>query len=205
MCDGFPDFGWIRDLRTEAESLMNTAEVQNCPNDDAEEIRGGVPSRSLLTAGGGPIQDAFYADPLLHDILSQLCAARVVPSGTRGSFNFYSRPGDYLGLHRDINECDVALITVLHDTASPGEGGTLVAYPNRHTEPLSAIRVNPRIGAEAVCALPGQSIVIAGGLIPHCVLPTVPSQLRIISALCFQLDNQRGTEQQSLPLTSVVS
>ena len=188
VCDGFPDLGWIGALRSEAESLMKSAEVQNCPNNDAEEIRGGVPSRSLLTAGGGPVQDAFYANPFVHNTLSELCATRVVPSGTRGSFNFYSRPGDYLGLHRDIDECDVALITVLHDTAGPGEGGTLVAYPDRHREPLSAIRANPRIGAEAVCAQPGQSIIIAGGLIPHCVLPTVPSQLRVISALCFQLD-----------------
>ena len=191
VCDGFPGTEWFDALKAEAWSMMNIAELQDCPHDDAEDIRGGVPSRRLLTAGGGPAQDALYADPQLRGTLSQLCGTPVVPSGTRGSYNYYSRPGDFLGLHRDIEECDVALITVLHDTAESDVGGGLVAYPDRRMEPLSAIRENPHVGAHPVPARAGQSIVIVGGLIPHCVLSSGSSQCRTISALCFQLVGTR--------------
>ncbi len=185
--DGFPAHGWFEALRAEAEIQYSAAEIQECPIDDTEEIRGGTPSRSLLTAGGGSVQDAFYADANLLDALSQLCGARISRSGTRGSYNFYARDLDFLGLHRDVDECDVAVITLLHDNSPPGVGATLVAYPDRYAEPLSAIRASPYDGARAVDVRPGQSIVLAGGLIPHCVTPAAPGQLRVISALCFQI------------------
>lgn len=186
--DRFPVAEWFVALRAEAEQQLSVADSQDCWRDDAEEIRGGMPSRKLLTAGGGPAQDTLYAEPMLHAALSQLCGARVVPSGSRGSYSFYARPGDYLGLHRDVDDCDVVIITALQDNAPAGVGATLVAYPGHHAEPLSVIRAQPHDGAKPVAIRPGQSAVLAGGLIPHCVTPTAPGQLRVISALCFQLN-----------------
>jgi hypothetical protein len=189
---GFAVFSdWFDDttldaLRTEAWSNYAGGTDQQCWIPDDEEFRGGTPRRKLITAGAGPVQDALYASPAVHDALSTVCGMPIVPSGNRGSYSYYVRPGDFLGLHRDIPTCDVALITVLFDSGSDDQGGTLVAYPGRMTEPLSQLRVAPDEGAVAVTMNAGDTIVMYGGLVPHRIRRTADGQSRIVSVLCFQ-------------------
>jgi len=185
--EGLPDAETCARLYAEAAERYPNADVQECRDDDLEELRGGRPGRALLSAEAGPVQDALYAAGWLTDFLASTCGVPVVPSGNRGSFSYYARPADHLALHRDIESCDLTLITVLHDNTDPTDpAGALVLYPERIHEPLSAIRERPGEGAFAIKLQPGQSIVFYGGVVPHEVTPVREGQLRIISALCFR-------------------
>ena len=155
--------------------------------DDGADGRGGTPARALHTAGAGEVQDALYASPWLQAFLTAQCGHPIVPSGNRGSYSYYVEPGDHLGLHLDVDTCDVTLITVLQDDTDPGDpGGGLAAYPARLGSALRDVRAAPDDGIALVKAQPGQSIVILGGLVPHRVLPLGARGQRVISALCFR-------------------
>jgi hypothetical protein len=184
---GVPDANIVVALALEATSNYVSATRQVCVRSDGAEGRGGVPRRALTSAGGGPVQDALYASPMLNGLLSSLCGARVLPSGNRGSYSYYVEPGDFLDVHLDIPTCDVTLITVLDDKAPGGEsGGALEAFPLAVGAPLSMIREHGYPGGRVVKAEPGQSIVILGGLVPHRVLALKAGGQRVISALCFK-------------------
>lgn len=191
VTDGIPDAVTFESLRQEAWSAYATADRQECDADDGEDGRGGMPRRRLFSAGAGPAQDAWYHDPLLARQLSALCGMTITPSGSRGSYSYYAADGDFLDLHRDVETCDVTLITVLHDTTSAeSASGALVLYPDRLGELLSEIRASPDVGAVAIKLLPGQSIVLLGGVVPHFVAPVVAGQARVISALCFLAETE---------------
>jgi hypothetical protein len=133
------------------------------------------------------VQDAWYASDPLQQFLSAQVGLPVVPSGNRGSYSYYARAGDFLDLHRDVETCDLAVLTALHDNSAPtDQSGGLVVYPGRIGEPLSAIRERSQEGAYLVKLLPGQTIVLLGGVLPHRVIPVAEGQLRIISVLCFR-------------------
>ena len=185
--DGVPDAGTCTALAYEAHAAYPESSRQVLENGDGAEGRGGMPARALHTAGAGAAQDALYASPLLHGFLSAQCGTAIVPSGNRGSYSYYVEPGDHLGLHLDVDSCDVTLITVLHDDTDPDDpGGGLAVYPGALGAPLREVRATPEAGMGVVKASPGQSIVILGGLVPHRVLPLGPWGQRIISALCFR-------------------
>lgn len=182
-----PDASTCARLLEEAQDAYRQAARQELGEGDAAEGRGGTPRRRLLTAGAGPVQDEMYRATWLADALSAAVGVRLVASGGRGSYSYYARTGDHLGLHRDIETCDLATITVLHDNSSPSDqGGALLLYPGRTGEPLSAIRRRPRDGACLVKVMPGQTIAMWGGIVPHAVLPVAAGQVRIVSVLCFQ-------------------
>jgi hypothetical protein len=183
---GLPDSHSFRGLCDEAAQFYPSATHQESWDADAEEIRGGKPRRKLLSSTAGPVQDAMYASQPLQRYLSNELGLTVVPSGNRGSYSYYAREGDFLDVHRDIETCDVALITALHDSNPAQNSGALVLYPGRVGEPLSSIRSDPRRGASLVKLYAGQTIVLFGGVVPHCVLPVAMGQLRIVSVLCFR-------------------
>jgi hypothetical protein len=185
--DGVPDPHTCQALAYEAREAYPGSSRQQLEHDDEADGRGGTPSRALQTAGGGDVQDAVYAAPWLHAFLSAQCGHPIVPSGNRGSYSYYVEPGDFLGLHLDVDTCDVTLITVLQDDSDPADpAGGLAVYPRAMAAPLRAVRPALEAGMSLVKARPGQSIVILGGLVPHRVLPLGPSGQRIISALCFR-------------------
>lgn len=186
VSDDLVDGATAAALRAEAHASFAGADAQETWEPDLEEGRGGTPRRRLLTAGAGPAQDAFYAEPSVAAVLSDLCGVEVTPSGNRGSYSYYCRPGDFLGLHRDVPTCDVALITVLHDSPTADQSGALVLYPGRIEEPLSSVRERPHEGAVVVRLRPGQTIVLLGGLVPHRVRRVAPGQARVISVLCYR-------------------
>lgn len=187
---GFAVYEGLFDWRMVRESLdlFSSAQHQESSQPDFEEIRGGTPPRKLLSGGGGPVQDSLYRAGWLSRFITQECALPVGPSGNRGSYSYYARAGDCLGVHRDIPTCDIAVISLLHDNfSSSEEGGALVVYPDRVDEPLSEIRKMPGQGALRLTLSPGHTVLLFGGIVPHQVLPVVEGQVRIISALCFQI------------------
>ena len=96
-------------------------------------------------------------------------------------------PGDYLGLHLDIDSCDVTLITVLRDDTGPDDpAGGLLVHLGAFGETLDQVRRSPGHGTALVKARAGQSIVLLGGLLPHETMPLGDTGQRIISALCFR-------------------
>ncbi|MHA7304566.1 hypothetical protein ACX80E_04860 [Arthrobacter sp. TMN-49] len=187
IVDGLPGVGRTAELLAEAMGLYPGADDQRVLDGDGARGRGGAPPRQLFTSGGGPVQDALYAALWLSDYLSTLCGAPVSPTGGRGSYSYYVRPGDYLGLHLDIDACDVTLITVLRDDSPPGDpAGALLVHPGYRGADLNIVRGDPQGGVGMVKAEPGQSIVLLGGLVPHETVPVGENGPRIISALCFR-------------------
>lgn len=185
---GFPDAAICTQLYREASERYSTATAQENWDDDLEEVRGGTPSRRLLSAEAGPLQDQLYIAPWLLDLLSATCGVRISPAGSRGSYSYYVRPGDFLALHRDVETCDLAMITCLCETSdAPDASGALALYPDRIHHPLSTIRAHPDDGAVLVKLQPGQTILMYGGLIPHMLIPVREGQARVISVLCFRV------------------
>ena len=183
---GVPDAMTCQALADEAYRLYPESSRQLLGEDDGAQGRGGMPSRALQSVGGAGVQDALYAAPALHAFLGAQCGLPIVPSGNRGSYSFYVEPGDFLGLHLDVDTCDVTLITILQDdTDARDPGGGLGVYPGALGSPLGPVRAASGAGMSVVKARPGESIVILGGLGPHPVLPLGPTGQRVISARCF--------------------
>jgi hypothetical protein len=110
----------------------------------------------------------------------------VRPTGTRGSYSYYVHAGDHLGLHLDIETCDVTLISVLRDDAGPDRpSGGLLVHAAHLGRDLHEVRREPGRGLGLVKAGPGQSVVLLGGLLPHETVPVDEGGTRVISALCF--------------------
>lgn len=186
VVDGLPRPGVLDALVREAHARYEESDRQDVDVDDGTTGRGGTPARHLYTAGGGPVQDALYNAPWLSDYLSHVCGARVRPTGTRGSYSYYVHAGDHLGLHLDIETCDVTLISVLRDDAGPDRpSGGLLVHASHLGRDLREVRSAGGVGLGLVKAAPGQSIVLLGGLLPHETLPVEEGGTRIISALCF--------------------
>ena len=183
----FPDAQICAQLYAEATERYPTATQQENWNDDLEELRGGKPQRRMLTVEAGPVQDQLYIAPWLAGMLTATCGIPIAPSGNRGSYSYYARSGDFLALHRDIETCDLAMITCLYENSEDSEaGGALALYPGRIYEPLSAIRARPQDGAVLVKLQPGQTILMYGGVVPHQLMPVREGQVRVISVLCFR-------------------
>jgi hypothetical protein len=176
-----------RAMLHEAIGIAAQAVRQEHASDEAED-RGGLPARRLFSSPGGAVQNVWYASPELRDFVSTVVGAPLWPSGPQGSYSYYWRPGDHLGLHRDIAECDVAVISCLCDAGGSDGSGALRLYPTRTAESLARIRATPGDGAIALNLRPGQSIVLLGGYVPHATAPMGAGQKRLISALCFQGD-----------------
>lgn len=173
-----------------AEALQVSSQGTRCivESSDDEQVRGGRPARSLVSASGGDVQEAFYAASWLLDHLRALTHPSLVPAGRRGTYSYYVRAGDHLAVHRDIVGCEVAVISCLSDASrQPDDSGALCLYPERLFEPLSSVRANAGLGAIKVRLYPGQTLVMYGGVIPHSLLPIGHGQSRIVSILCFTL------------------
>jgi hypothetical protein len=154
---------------------------------DGELVRGGNPARRFLSAPGGDVQLALYADPHVRQTVSSVVGLHIEPTGSAGTFTYYCRPGDFLAIHRDIVTCDVAVITCVEDEGVDGSGGKLCAYPERIWDTIPAVRREPVRGAVAVRLTPGDTAIILGGIVPHCTLPVAVGQSRVVSLLCFRV------------------
>jgi len=169
----------------EALDLAGQAERQEHERDEASDTRGGHPARRLFSCAGGPVQNALYGSEQFLAFLAEKVGMPLSPTGLQGTYSYYVRTGDHLGLHRDIDECDVAVISCLCDTGGP-RAGALQLYPKRVFEPLSRIRATPAQDRMSMHLRPGQTIVVLGGFVPHVTSPMARGQKRIISALCYR-------------------
>lgn len=187
MVDGVPDRARWRALAHEALALGRGAPRQVSADVVGDDARNSIPGRAMSNVPGGPVQDELYADPCLRAALSAMCGVPIRPTSSRGTYSFYTRPGDHLGLHVDVDTCDLTMITVLHDSTDPDSaGGALAVYAHHVGWPLSRIRAADP-DPSAVYRLPaGRSLVILGGMLPHRVLPLGGGGSRVISALCFR-------------------
>ena len=187
--EGFLDQEGYDLMLAEAVQLSRDAQVSDVASSDEEEVRGGAPARHFSSVPGGPVQEAFYQSPAMLKLLRELCNVMLTPLGGRGTYSFYAQPGDYLAIHRDIESCDVAVITCLYNAPQlDGCGGALCLYPARLFEPLSVVRSTPDDGAVLISLEPGQTIIMFGGIIPHTLLPVSAGQTRIVSVLCYRAE-----------------
>jgi len=173
-----------------AEALAHWRSAGRCERSDSmEEWRGKGGAVRLATGKSGPALQAFARSRRTLEMLALAVGRPVVPlRGSQGSYSYYERAGDGLGIHRDTMGCDIAVVTVLRDGSSPLTlSGALVLYPTRWNEPLSAIRRRPLAGALTIKLAAGQSAVLCGGLVPHALLTVARGQRRIVSTLCYTI------------------
>ncbi len=186
VTSGLTDAELVRRLRAEAFARFAGATLNRAARPDGEVWRGGCPERRYRSSAAGAVQDAFYHAPWVIDFLSRQVGLQVAPTGARGSYSYY-RPGDFLGLHRDVEACDLAVITCLyHGPEAHPEGGLLALYPERTREPLPAIRKAPEEGRRTLRLAPGRTLLLLGGIVPHQVVPTGAGEVRVVSVLCYR-------------------
>jgi hypothetical protein len=179
--------GCFAALREEAVQAWTQAADATLSEDRADEHRGGMPARAFRTAHGGPVQDALYHASWLAPLLGELAGLRVTPTGERGTYNYYTRPGDFLALHRDIRRCDLTLIVglVAHDPLATG-GGTLRAYPEAWSLPIQTVRRDGSLATVDVGLGEGEALLLLGGVVPHTLRPIGSGQRRVVSIMCFR-------------------
>lgn len=162
---------------------------------DDESVRGGKPARQMISIDGGPLQAALFASPQLMDFLSRKIGAPVRPFGDRASYSMYAGEGAHLDVHRDVPGCDLALIVCLHDSDPLASGGALDYWPDDLCTPLQHIRGSPESGRARLSLMPGESLLLHGGILPHRIPPIRGKRLRVVSVMCFEVMLGRVTHR----------
>jgi hypothetical protein len=145
------------------------------------------PPRSLMRASGGDVQNALCHSDWLLSFMSKECGIRIEPTGEGGTYGYYMQVGDYIGLHLDVDTCDVVLITMLRDTSDSSDyAGSLVYYPDLIGKSISRLPSTGAPGGVAIKPQVGQSVILFGGVVPHYVAATGIHQQRVISVICFR-------------------
>jgi hypothetical protein len=170
-------------LVREAESVRATSSRNVVEVSDMAEGRGGAPNRAFRCSPGTTGQWELLSHPARLARIADLTGILPVAIGT-GTFTYYELPGDYLGLHRDVERCELTLITCLSGAESEGEGG-LVAYPGFDSEPLSVVRAAGRQASVPVPLSYGESALLLGGIVAHEATPMSEGQSRTISIICY--------------------
>jgi hypothetical protein len=171
-------------LLEEALSLHAArGEVVRAEEDPAAADERGAAARWFETAPGGPALRALYTAPALQATLAWLTGTSWLPLGDQATYSFYREEGHFLGLHRDIVQCELAVIACLHDD---GEEGALSVWPTRAADPLSVIRADPERGRIGLALGAGEALVLLGGIVPHAVDPLGAGRTRVTAPMCFR-------------------
>jgi hypothetical protein len=179
----------LRGLLTDSERVALAADAGACHarakrNESAKPsalpTRGGAPARAFTVASASAAHLQLHSDAGLTGALEAILGLPVVPSGG-GSYSWYERAGDFLGVHRDVLGCDATLITCLAGGGGPGE---LVAYPAAIGQPLDLVRRDMRV---PIPLEPGDSALLLGGFVPHEVLPIDGREVRLVSLMCYRI------------------
>lgn len=179
-------------LRLEGIERATGAEEQRCEEHDMSGFRGGNPARWLRSATGGPVQHEIYQATVMAENISYFCGRPVKPTGGEGTFSYYDLPGHFLGLHRDINTCDVTLITCLHRKHSKGKSGALRIFYRSLASKLTDVVKDREVALLDVHLEERQSILLLGGCLPHEVLPAAKGYERYISVLCYKMETSNN-------------
>jgi len=176
----------LQALRAEADRVRSRGERGCVAESDGTEGRGGTPGRAYRLAGGGDLHYGLYGCQKMTEALGQLCGATVRSTGG-GSYSYYEHEGDFLALHRDVLQCDIAVITCLSQSMEGGRAGELAVYPQYIHEPLSTAR-GAGISSSTVVPLDwGQTALLLGGIVPHEVTPMCAGQDRIVAVNCYRV------------------
>jgi hypothetical protein len=152
---------------------------------DGAEGRGGFPARAYRMGPSGDLHWALHGCPQMTETLARVCGFAVTPTGS-GTYSYYEEPGDFLALHRDVLQCDIAVITALTECTMNRTAGELIVYPDWMREPLSTVRAAGRAAGLSVPLDRGHTMILLGGIVPHEVAPTCPGQERIVAINCYR-------------------
>ena len=153
---------------------------------DGTEGRGGFPARAYLSGPGRDLHWGLHGCQQMAETLASICGLGVSASGS-GTYSFYEQTGDFLAVHRDVEQCDIAVITSLTRCKMDCPAGELVVYPDFIREPLSTVRAAGRGAGISVPLDRGHSMILLGGILPHEVAPTSPGQERIVAINCYRV------------------
>lgn len=170
--------------------LVHDAEAAHASAVEAHETSPGLdargaPDRWLESAPGGSALQQFAESGDLLDVLIRATGVGWKSAGP-GSWSYYRREGHYLGLHRDLAVCDLAVITCVRADGSGSSDGVLRLWPTRAKESLAQIRARPEGGIDVRLA-PGESALLLGGVVAHQVTPLSHGQVRVVAPLCYQV------------------
>ncbi len=182
---GLFDEQTLGDLRDEAEQTRAEAERMVVGESDGTQGRGGCPARAYRSGAGGELHWGLHGCEQMAETLAKVCGLRVAPTGS-GTYSYYEQTGDFLALHRDVLQCDVAVITSLTPCAMDRPAGELVVYPDLMREPLSAARAAGRAAGTSVPLDRGHTMILLGGIVPHEVAPACAGQERIVAINCYR-------------------
>ena len=174
-------------LAAEAAAARSAGARSFVLQSDAAEDRGGSPARAYRSAPGGSLHWQLHGSLQMVETLGRLCRLTLGPTGG-GTFSYYEQQGDFLALHRDVFECDVALITCLTHTARDGQSGGLLVYPHAMLNPLSKVRANADARGMLLRVAPGETIILLGGMVPHEVVPLSAGEERIVAIMCYRIE-----------------
>ena len=186
VLSGLFDAETLRAMRAEADSVRVQGHRGCVVESDGTEGRGGSPGRAFRSGAGGDIHFRLHGCQQMAKTLGGLCGATVSSTGG-GSYSYYERPGDFLALHRDVLQCDIAIITSLTKSIVDGSAGELVVYPRFIREPLSTVRKAGRTSGTSVPLDRGQTVILLGGIVPHEVVPICAGQERIVAINCYRV------------------
>ena len=176
----------LQALRAEADTVRDQGVRGQVSDSDQTEGRGGTPGRAYRLAGAGDVHWRLHGCDQMAETLGRLCGVTVSSTGG-GSYSYYEETGDFLALHRDVLQCDIAVITSLSRSIVDGTMGELAIYPDFIYKPLSAAR---KAGPSASISVPldrGQTAILLGGLVPHEVTPMCGGQDRIVAVNCYRV------------------
>ena len=182
--------GFVDDLRMEAYAQHPAAREALLRLGQSRDGERGAPDRWLEIATGGVALHAFIHSQTVLDYLHRLTALDWTPLGDQGAYSYYRRPGHYLGLHRDIVNCDLTVITCIARRGQ-GTGGVLLTYPARCRESIEGLRRSPYRGARGVMLQVGESAILLGGTVPHQLTPLDGTQIRVVAPICYRLATLR--------------
>jgi hypothetical protein len=195
---GLFDEETLQGLREEAERVRIDAERMVVTDSDGAEGRGGSPARAYRSGAGGELHWGLHGCQQMAETLAAVCGLGVSASGS-GTYSYYEQAGDFLSVHRDVLQCDIAVITSLTRCTMECGAGELVVYPDLIREPLSTVRA---AGISAGTSVPldrGHTMILLGGIVPHEVARTSPGQERIVTINCYRLLTAALLDLQSCP------
>jgi hypothetical protein len=190
---GLFDEETLQSLREEAERVRIDAERMVLMHSDGAEGRGGSPARAYRSAAGGELHWGLHGCQQMAETLAGVCGLAVSASGS-GTYSYYEQAGDFLAVHRDVLQCDIAVITSLTRSTMDCPAGELVVYPDLIREPLSTVRAAGRSAGTSIPLDRGHTMILLGGIVPHEVAPAAPGQERIVTINCYRLSTVSDPE-----------
>ncbi len=116
------------------------------------------------------------------------------PRRAVGLIRITSRLETFSAVHRDVLQCDIAVITSLTRCTMDCPAGELVVYPDLIREPLSTARAAGRSAGTSVPLDRGHTMILLGGIVPHEVAPASPGQERIVAINCYRALTAAGLD-----------